>query len=59
MFRRYFTKLLTLIPSNDKADFTVDDKIDDLVKKYQDKQKKLIEKVGGISAMLKKEIVTV
>ena len=56
LYKRYFNKLISMIPSENKKDFSIGDKVDVLLKSYQDKQKKLCESIAGIEVALKKSI---
>lgn len=56
LYKRYFTKLLTLFSSDDKKVFSLTDKIDALLQNYRQQQKLICENLDKIEAEFKKSV---
>ena len=58
-YRRFFNRLLTLIPTDNKKDFEVGSKIDSLINNFRERQKKLGDSLATLETNFKKSMRSV
>ena len=59
LYRRFFSRLLTLIPTDNKKDFSISDKIEKLMASYREKSNKFCDSMVNLESSFKIQLKSI